>query len=504
MGDRYYKDGEIMNINIGIDSWGEKVDTLLSNIKIKQDHKTLQTWNLLAKQMLNEPATSTGGLKTAPVFVKEYQPLVNEVNQIASIILSPESTKEQHVALSNKIKALEQLQKTERSNTISNPEVHSYCTTLTRECIALLKKEHKAELEKKIFLLEINELKSQNPQKQLSEDVNKLRKQMKDVSGKISKVKFDRLTGRIRNLDGKLNSSQRQGLLTAISNNQGISYGYFGSSIQKKELEDLIKSLTLKSEQQPLSDDQYQNLTQNLEKLDNFFTNFEQFSKIPNKVKLEDGEIFRSRLMSIWTLSFPVTSRQKRLKQIRESRIETLNAINATELPKGLTENLDVVKANLNFILAMTMLSKELNASSPNKKTIANAYELLNKSAPYSKPAEIASKLNFNDWKKLSLDQKQIKQAHEDILNAIKEGGYEQFVSKKDVDDVFKMLKDPKARTKGEIIKCLKTIAAVLTLPLAWTAVALAFAVVCSGIITPYLWAFLIDRLHARYSQRNL
>lgn len=177
------------------------------------------------------------------------------------------------------------------------------------------------------------------------------------------------------------------------------------------------------------------------------------------------------------------------------------------ELPKELTENLDPIKASLNFILAMAMLAKELNRSSPDEDIIKNAYELLKKSAEFSIPAEIASNLSLDDWKKLSLNKETLEKTHQAILNEIKEGGFEQFVSKKDINDVFKILKDPNARIKGKIIKCLKIIAAILTSPIAFS---ISMVIALSALIfiaTVPLWmgiSYLIYKWREHESQKDL
>ena len=480
----------IMSVSdINISSWENKIDTALSNIHVVENDETQQLWNAIALNILkSNPTSSSRNLNSSSLLPKgEQQTLLShQVSEIASTIWSPDNH-----SLVNKIKALETLQRSMGSENAQDEEVQEYCKALMNECITLLKKEHKLEIENKKFLMGTNELETHGSQK--PEDFDKLRKQLKGVYGVISEAKFDRLKNRITNLNHHLNPSEHQALIKAINHNNSMKPS------QHKELKDLIEGLSLKPMKQ-LSDDQYQTLTQNLEELDSFFTNFEQFSQVPKKVRLEENEYHNQFLnvWTLWTLNFPSISRQKRLEQIREERITSINAI---ALPKGLTENLNTVKASLNFILAMTMLAKELNAASPDKEAIANAHELIRESAPYSEPAKLASQFNFNEWKNLNMDKKQIEQVHKDLLNEIKKSGCENFVSKKDLNDVFKILKDPKARSKEKIFKYLKTIAAVLTLPIAWT------TLMITAIATLPLWiplSVIIENSYRAYTQRDL
>lgn len=61
-----------------------------------------------------------------------------------------------------------------------------------------------------------------------------------------------------------------------------------------------------------------------------------------------------------------------------------------------------------------------------------------------------------------------MKISYKELCAAIKKAGCEEFVTKRDVKEVFKML-SPKAINKEKISHYFATICAIISLPLAWT-----------------------------------
>lgn len=211
-----------------------------------------------------------------------------------------------------------------------------------------------------------------------------------------------------------------------------------------------------------LTEEQYEKLLKQDEKLDQFFASFEAFSSQPKDKKNPFKEFIR-----VWTLSldkcFVPSSKQK-----RNDRIEALQK-NVKDLENVETpEILNPVKANLNFTLAMAMLAKEMKRSSPNLEEINKAKELLQSSAEFLEPAKIALKYNFIDKKNFNLSNEERKAAYEELYSLIKEAGCEEIVTKRDLKEVFKMM-SPETIKKDKAIRDLKITSAVLTLPIAWT-----------------------------------
>lgn len=190
----------------------------------------------------------------------------------------------------------------------------------------------------------------------------------------------------------------------------------------------------------------------------------------------------------MWTLAisktFPNTSKHKRelrIERLRESQKALAEALGP--------ESFETVQANLNFMLAMGILAKELKRSSPNAEEISKAQNLIKESAKFSEPAKIASKMDFNDWKNFSLTPKERKERYHEVLAAIKEAGCEEIVAKRDIKEVFRMT-SPETVKKDKAIHILKITAAVLSLPIVWSAtLAAALAVLAGLIITWPIWS---------------
>lgn len=229
-----------------------------------------------------------------------------------------------------------------------------------------------------------------------------------------------------------------------------------------------------------LPEDQYENLLKQGEQLDKFFKTFEKFST-SNKI---DEDPFKE-FIRVWTLCIDklfTSSSKKRTKRMMHLQ-KSKNQMEGLES----NQTLETVKAHLNFMLAMTLLAQELKKSSPNQEEITKARELLKESAPYSEPAKIALNYDFGNAK---LKPKEMKKEYKKLEEAIQASGcekfIEQYVGKKDLKDLFKMM-SPKTMKKEKVIHALKIIAAIITLPIAWTA-ALIMAIL--GI----LWAILTSK----------
>lgn len=222
-----------------------------------------------------------------------------------------------------------------------------------------------------------------------------------------------------------------------------------------------LKTLGVKGN---LSKEQYQLLRSEGALLDKFFENIEPFLKTSKK-----GEGFFEQFMHVWTLT--LTPQMKINKKDRATRIKSLEEC-AANLPKGLaanTEAYNALKANLNFMLAAGILAKETKSSSPKQAEINRARQILEECKEFSKPAEILLKTDFNTLKTFKPDPKEMKLRRRELQAAIKEAGCEDLVSKRDLKEVFKMT-DPALMKKDQMIRALKTIAAILTFPIVWTA----------------------------------
>jgi hypothetical protein len=249
------------------------------------------------------------------------------------------------------------------------------------------------------------------------------------------------------------------------------------SSLKEKEKGVLEKKLPTK-----LSDEQYSNLREQGKQLDTFFSDFDKYLAISKEKKNPHKEFAR-----VWTLTinkcFIPTS-----KKMRAASIGSLEK-SVPNLPEGLgTETSNIVKANLNFMLAVSILANEMNRSSPNVNEIQRAKELLKASKEFSIPASIIAKYDFNEWKNLSVSSKDMKKGYKEMLKAIDDAGCAEFVSKKDLKDVFKMT-SREAVKKDKAIHNLKTAAAVLSLPIVWTATVATCAVgLAAAVITWPYW----------------
>jgi hypothetical protein len=257
-----------------------------------------------------------------------------------------------------------------------------------------------------------------------------------------------------------------------------------------------------------LTEEQYESVLKQGVKLDEFFDNLGRtlLNVPPQKIKKSLWDRYTySEFNRIWSLGLYDYGKRKRdeKKQRMSARIEALNT-SVTHSPT------DLVKANLQFILAISIFANELKKASPNKLEIEKANQLLQESKQFSKPAEIASKFNFNDWEALHMNKTELNEAHHEILEAIQAAGCEKFVSKKDLDDVFKVITTPpKIRKQKETLKTLRTIAALLTLPIAWTVGLVTMLVLCVPLLIVGSFIFPISDIISnqnsitRYSNRQ-
>lgn len=142
------------------------------------------------------------------------------------------------------------------------------------------------------------------------------------------------------------------------------------------------------------------------------------------------------------------------------------------------------LKAELNVILGIAILAKEMKSKKSNPSNIEKAKQLFEDSKDFSKPAEILTKIDLANWKQLDPDSLEMKSNYKELKQAILAAGNEELISKRDLKELFKMI-NPEVRKKEQIFKALKTAAAVLTLPIVWT-LALAAALVALILATLY------------------
>lgn len=313
--------------------------------------------------------------------------------------------------------------------------------------------------------------------------------------GNSKKVEHAELTAKIKDLE-KLQADKID--TQSFTDNETVN-GYCSilineciSSLKEKEKGKIEKNISSESFKKlgvngKLTDEQYKLLREESNQLDKFFNNFEKFLGTSKK-----SENFFEQFHHVWTLTLdrfqidrPNSLFLYNPKRDRAARIKTLEK-SALNLPKGLAETpeaYNAVKANLNCMLAIAILAKEMDRGSPKKEAIDKAKQLLEESKEFSKPAELLLKTDFSNFKTFKPDPKEMKIRCKEILTAIQEAGCEKLVSKRDLKEVFKMI-DPKAMKKDRIFHILKTIAAVLLLPIVWTTAALvALAFLIFGIL---------------------
>lgn len=320
----------------------------------------------------------------------------------------------------------------------------------------------------------------------LAHDVAKILYQKKDSHAAIASqiTALEKMRDK-RSIEGNEDLAEYCKILIdeCISSLQKIDQSEITKKMSKLKLEKLANK-----EPSELTEEQYKQLKEKGAQLDKFFSSFEKFLSKP-----KEGKKFYEEFTHVWTLSLNKCFSNP--KRERESRIAALEQ-STKNLPEALvadTEIFHATKANLNFMLAVAILAKEMKRSSPNLSEIATAQNLLTQSAQFSEPAKIASQFNFNDWKNFSYSSEEMQKSYKEMKSAIKNAGCEEFISKRDLKEVFKRL-SPEAVTKAKAIHILKTIAAILALPIAWSvSLALALAALILLIATYPIWSILKD-----------
>lgn len=224
-----------------------------------------------------------------------------------------------------------------------------------------------------------------------------------------------------------------------------------------------------------ITPEQRQLLREEKEQFDLFFDSFDKYlsstltrSRNEN-IQVDDSEGIFDQFILVWTAA--ISRFWDNPKKQRKERIKALDEV-ISNLPKGITENPEIqekLKANLNFMLALALLAKEGKSKSPKEEKIEQAKLLLEDCKKHLKPAELLLQTNFKEFKTFNPDPEEMKLHCNNILAAIEEAGCKDLVSKRDLNDVFKMM-NPAELKKEDLIRNLKTIAAVLSLPIVWSA----------------------------------